>query len=147
MAGARQDLARLRHRHGRLGAPSARPPRQRGGGVAAGPATAAVAERWLASARAAGADVALIGACPGAVQDGVRIRALRRLGPLALIRALDAEDQLRPIDGVVAFGARAGLLLRAVPPGLRGQLSGITQETLPYTVNWRVREHPDVDPP
>jgi hypothetical protein len=116
-------------------------------GVAADPATAAVAERWLAHARAAGADVTLIGACPGAGQDGVRVRALRRLGPLALIRALDAEDQLRPIDAVVAFGIRAGLLLRAVPPGLRGQLSGITQETLPYTVNWRVREHPDVDPP
>jgi len=63
-----------------------------------------------------------------------------------LARALDAEDQLRPIDAVVAFGWRARLLLRAVPPGLRGQLSRITQETDPYTVNWTVREHPSVDP-
>lgn len=115
-------------------------------GVAAGSGMAAVAERWLACARAAGADVALIGACPDAGQRTVRVRSLRRLGPLALIRALDAEDQLRPIDAVVAFGSRASLLLRGVPPGLRGQLAGITQETDPETVNWRVREQPGVDP-
>jgi glycosyltransferase involved in cell wall biosynthesis len=114
-------------------------------GVAADSGTAAIAQLWLASARAAGADVALIGACP-AGQGGVRVRSLRRPGPLALIRALDAEEQLRPIDAVVAFGSRARLLLRMVPPGLRGQLSQITQETDPYTVNWTVRGHPGVDP-
>jgi len=57
---------------------------------------------------------------------------------------LDAEDQLRPIDTVVAFGWRSRMLLRGVPPGLRGELSDITQETDPETVNWTVREHVDL---
>jgi glycosyltransferase involved in cell wall biosynthesis len=113
-------------------------------GVAADPDMAAVAERWLACARATSADVVLIGACP-AGQGAVRVRSLRRLGPLALIRALDAEDQLRPIDAVVAFGSRARLLLRGVPPGLRGEMPEITQETDPRTVNWRAREHPGAE--
>jgi glycosyltransferase involved in cell wall biosynthesis len=110
-------------------------------GVAADARAAADAQRWLARARAAGADVALIAA--GQVEDrnGVRVRALRRPGPIALIRALDAEDQLRPFDAVIPFGLRAGALMRAVPPALRGELSGITQETQPDAVNWRSREH------
>lgn len=113
-------------------------------GVAPDAGTAAAAERWLMSARAAGADVALIGACPVAAQGTIRVRSLRRLGLLALIRALDAEDQLRPIDTVVAFGWRSRMLLRGVPPGLRGELSDITQETDPETVSWTVREHVDL---
>jgi glycosyltransferase involved in cell wall biosynthesis len=114
-------------------------------GVAADPDAVAAAQRWLGCARAAGADVALVGVRP-ARQSGIRMRPLRRVGPLMLTRALDAEDQLRPIDAVVAFGWRARLLLLAVPPGLRGQLSQITQETDPYTVNWTVREEPSADP-
>jgi hypothetical protein len=58
---------------------------------------------------------------------------------------LDAEEQLRPIDVVVAFGWRARLLLRGVPPGLRGEMPEITQVTDPRTVNWRVRERPGAD--
>jgi glycosyltransferase involved in cell wall biosynthesis len=106
---------------------------------------ASVAEEWLATARAAGADVALIGEPPAPSQSGVRTSAVARLGPLALIRALDAEEQLRPIDVVVAFGWRARLLLRGVPPGLRGEMPEITQVTDPRTVNWRVRERPGAD--
>jgi glycosyltransferase involved in cell wall biosynthesis len=109
-------------------------------GVAADPAAAAVAAGWLERARAGGADVALIGPSCAPMGGHVRVRALRRAGPLALIRALDAEDQLRPIDVVVPFGARARLLIRWVPSGLRGQLSAITQETSPETVKWTVRE-------
>jgi glycosyltransferase involved in cell wall biosynthesis len=114
-------------------------------GVAADPDAVAAAQRWLGCARAAGADVALVGVRP-ARQSGIRVRPLRRVGPLMLTRALDAEDQLRPMDAVVAFGWRARLLLRVAPPGLRGQLSQITQETDPYMVNWTVREQPGVDP-
>ncbi|HTZ65439.1 MAG TPA: glycosyltransferase family 2 protein [Solirubrobacteraceae bacterium] len=185
-------------------------------GVIADTSSAAEAECWLASAQAAGADVALIGphtcvagepvdahdggvepagthpgqagepvdAHDGGVEpagthpgqavepvdahDGgvepagthpgqaaepiysplpgpVRVRQLARSGPLALIRALDAEDQLRPADAVVPFGWRARLLMRGVPGGLRGELSQITQETDPATVNWRVRESSAVD--
>jgi glycosyltransferase involved in cell wall biosynthesis len=115
-------------------------------GVAADPAAAALATRWLERARDGGADVALVCSSPAAAQSDVRVRGLRRAGPLALIRALDAEDQLRPIDAVVPFGSRARLLLRWVPAGLRGPLSAIAQETSPETVKWRVREDAAVDP-
>jgi Glycosyl transferase family 2 len=119
--------------------------------VAADTSSARRAERWLESAQAGGADVALIcphgaiaGARGGVVPDAgggpIRVRPLARPGPLALIRALDAEDQLRPVDAVVSFGWRARLLMRGVPGGLRGELSQITQETDPETVNWKVRE-------
>jgi glycosyltransferase involved in cell wall biosynthesis len=110
-------------------------------GVAADPRALTDAQRWLARACAAGGDVVLIAAHPVEGRSGVRVRALRRLGPIALIRALDAEDQLRPFDAVVAFGPRARALLRAVPPALRGELRGITQETQPDAVNWISREH------
>jgi Glycosyl transferase family 2 len=110
--------------------------------VAADAGSARQAERWLAAAQAAGADVALI--APGAPDRdrdaSVRLRPLAKAGPLALIRALDAEDQLRPVDAVVAFGWKARLLARGVPSGLRGEMPQITQETDPQTVNWRVRE-------
>jgi glycosyltransferase involved in cell wall biosynthesis len=109
-------------------------------GVVADPRAVSEAQRWLARAQAAGADVVLIAPRPVEPRVGVRVRALPRLGPITLIRALDAEDQLRPFDAVVPFGPRAGALLRAVPPGLRGALSGITQETQPDAVNWRSRE-------
>jgi hypothetical protein len=115
-------------------------------GIATDPGTAQIAQRWLAGAAAAGGDVALISARSAPGRGTVRVRLLRRVGPLALIRALDAEDQLRPIDAVVAFGARARLLLRCIPSGLRGQLSDITQETDPGTVNWTVREHAGAAP-
>jgi hypothetical protein len=114
-------------------------------GVAADPAAARVAERWLATAQAAGGDVALIVQRPVAAQGPVRVRGVPGMRPLFLIRALDAEDQLRPIDAVVAFGRRARLLLRTVPRGLRGELATLTQETDPETVNWTVRKHAGVD--
>lgn len=84
---------------------------------------------------------------PGAGARGgpVRVRALDHAGLLSLIRALDAEDQLRPVDAVVPFGRRARLLMRGVPSGLRGELSQITQETDPSAVNWRARGPSPVD--
>jgi hypothetical protein len=39
---------------------------------------------------------------------------------MLLIRGLDAEDQLRPLDAVVPFGRRARLASRWLPAGLRG---------------------------
>ncbi len=121
-------------------------------GVAADANAAARAQSWLAHARSAGADVALIGPRSrqldrrGAAGDGaVRVRPLRRAGLLAMIRALDAEDQLRPADVVVPFGARTRLLMRGVPSHLRGEPLQITEETDPETVNWRVREQSGVD--
>jgi hypothetical protein len=92
---------------------------------------------WLARAARAGADVSLL--APGAVvagESGVRVRPIRRLGPLALIRGLDAEQQLRSIDGVLAFGRAARLLLRVVPSGLRGPLRTLRADINPSAVNW-----------
>lgn len=108
-------------------------------------AAVALAQEWLSRARAAGADAALIASSPAVDRSPVRVRALSHIGPLALIRALDAEEQLRTIDAVVAFGWRAGLLLRVVPGGLRGDMGDIRQETDPRTVNWTDREHDEAD--
>jgi glycosyltransferase involved in cell wall biosynthesis len=111
-------------------------------GVAAGERAAGRAVDWLDAASAAGADVALIAdALPAPSPGGVRVRPLASPGPLTLIRALDAESQLRPIDAVVAFGTRARLLMRVVPHGLRGSRSNITQASDPQTVDWRTRDH------
>jgi hypothetical protein len=90
---------------------------------------------WLARARGGGADVALVGAAPPVAAD-VRVRQLASIGPLSLIRALDAESQIRPLDAVVAFGRRARLLGRVVP---RGSLAHITQETDPRSIDWSTR--------
>jgi glycosyltransferase involved in cell wall biosynthesis len=108
-------------------------------GVALDAAGETRAVRWLGRARAGGADVALIVCGRSEGHDAVRVRRLPRFGPLALIRALDAEDQLRPIDALVTFDRRARLLARMVPRGLRGWMEPITQETDPAAVNWRSR--------
>jgi hypothetical protein len=107
-------------------------------GVAARARDAARAIEWLDSARAGGADVALVGPAPPVAGD-VRVRMLTPMGPLGLIRALDAESQVRPLDAVVAFGARARLLVRLVPPGLRGSLGHIAQGTDPRSIDWSTR--------
>jgi hypothetical protein len=74
-------------------------------------------EAWLAEAAAEGADVALVARWDSTL---VRGRRLDGAGPGALVRALDAEDQLRPIDALVPAGQRERLLLRIAPRALRG---------------------------
>jgi hypothetical protein len=91
-------------------------------GIARGAAAAEEACRWLAGAAAAGADVALISDAQGRRED-VRVRRLRRWGPLHLVRSLDAEQQLRPADAVVPFGRRAARAVRLLPRGLLGRHS------------------------
>ena len=51
--------------------------------------------------------------------------------PFALIRALSAEEQLRPLDAVIAFGPKARRLLRTVPQGLRGRVDGQAEWVTP----------------
>lgn len=87
------------------------------------------AMQWLEQARAQGADVALIApekACvehteqTGALVDAggpssthpLHVLPLRRLSSLQLVRALEAERQIRPIDALVGFGGAQRLLLR-----------------------------------
>ncbi|HVY95397.1 MAG TPA: hypothetical protein VHA54_00415, partial [Solirubrobacterales bacterium] len=56
----------------------------------------------------------------GGAADGIRRRRLDGRGPGGLVRALDAEDQLRPFDAVLLAGGRERLLARAAPGALRG---------------------------
>jgi glycosyltransferase involved in cell wall biosynthesis len=103
--------------------------------VAAGAAESATAARWLEGAASGGADVALIAPDPTPESD-VRVRRIDRMGALTLIRALDAEEQLRTIDAVVAFGRRARLMLHFVPPGLRGHMGDLSSDTDPAALAW-----------
>ena len=85
--------------------------------LALGEDAAAEAEAWLAQARASGADIGLVTDAREDANDPLRVRRAAGRGPLAVIRALDAEDQLRPVDGLVAFGRRAQRLVRRLPAG------------------------------
>jgi hypothetical protein len=87
-------------------------------GVAASAAATARLEPWLGAAAAAGADVVLITPEPGS--GPVRRRLVDGRGPGAFVRALDAEDQARPIDALVLAGRRERLLSRLAPRALRG---------------------------
>lgn len=87
-------------------------------GVALGRRGAARLAIWLEEAARNGADVALIGSPPPGSQ--LRHRALDRLGPGRLVRALDAENQLRPIDALLVAGRRERLALRLASRALRG---------------------------
>ena len=71
-------------------------------------------------AQAAGADVALVtDAPPDASRGRLHLRELERLTPLRLIRALDAEIQLRGSRRAGARGPRERRLARLFPPDLR----------------------------
>ncbi|HKO39259.1 MAG TPA: hypothetical protein VJU14_12910, partial [Solirubrobacterales bacterium] len=85
---------------------------------------------WLEEARRAGADVALVGASPpGEAQ--VPHRPFDRLGPGRLVRALDAENQLRPIDALLPAGRRDRLALRLAPAELRGAVPPLSTKESP----------------
>jgi hypothetical protein len=94
-----------------------------------GGATAAAA-RWLRELQAGGADVALISAEPAEDSD-VPQQRLRRLGPLALMRALETEMQVRPIGAVVPVGMRARVILRLLPGSLRPEIAGVSPSADP----------------
>ncbi|HEY7630277.1 MAG TPA: glycosyltransferase family 2 protein [Thermoleophilaceae bacterium] len=90
-------------------------------GVASGAAAASRAESWAAQAREAGIDVSLITTAPP--QNGaVRVRRIRRFGPLHLARALEAERQLRgQADALLVEGRVARALMRVMPASLKGR--------------------------
>jgi hypothetical protein len=98
-------------------------------GVALGRNGATALESWLREAGATGVDVALI--APTGATGTVRTRPLSSSTPAALARALDAEDQVRPIDGIVAAGLRERWLLKLLPRGLRGAVPPIDPGTSP----------------
>jgi hypothetical protein len=89
-------------------------------GVAAGEAQARRAAAWLAALGASDAETALITDVPHMELDGVRLRRVSHVGPLEVLRAVEAEHQLLPSDALVAAGKRARLALRLLPGRLGG---------------------------
>ena len=103
---------------------------------------ARVARGWLSGLQQRGVDVALIAVEPETAKESggdaggppraatvgaeVPLRVVKRLWPLAVIRALEVETQLRTIDAVVPVGRRARLVWRAIPGTLRPEIPGLT---------------------
>lgn len=85
---------------------------------------------WLEEAARQGADVSLVGSVP---PDGSTVphRPLDRLGPGRLVRALDAENQLRPVDALLPAGRRERHALRISPAELRGASPPLSPDTPP----------------
>lgn len=108
-------------------------------GVGLGASGGARLAAWLSEAAQAGADVALI--CGRDTPDtAVRVRRVSGIGPGALARALDAEDQLRPVDAIVPAGARERRLLGLSPGALRGAVEPLSPRQAPNTAVSSVRE-------
>jgi len=112
------------------GAEPAEPPRigpLRFVGIAIAPGDAVRLGAWLAGAAEMGGDVSLV--CRDAPAGlAVPVRELSGGGPGALARALDAEDQIRPIDALLAAGRRERALLRFCPRALRGGVPPLRPE-------------------
>jgi glycosyltransferase involved in cell wall biosynthesis len=92
--------------------------------LASGPAETARAARWAVRAAAdAQADVVVItDATLPPTTAALRRHAVPRLGPILATRALDAEEQLRPLDAVITFGGAARRALRVLPAAPRDAL-------------------------
>lgn len=107
-------------------------------GVARGRRGAARLAGWLEEAARGGADVSLVGAAPPPGST-VPHRPLDRLGPGRLVRALDAEDQLRPIDALLPAGRRERLALRIAPAALRGAVEPLSAAENPRQAQSRLQ--------
>lgn len=115
-------------------------------GIALGERSADRLARWLGEAAAAGADVALI--CREAGGEGtVRRRLVGRGTPGDVVRALDAEDQLRPIDALVPGGPRERAVLRLAPGSLRGAVVPLEPSSRPEDAERWVRAQTRIQKP
>ncbi len=95
----------------------------------AGPGAAeAAAVRWLGELASGGIDVALVGGREDPSADALPGQRVGRLLSLQTARALDVEMQIRTIDAVVPFGARAHLALRWLPRALRPSVAGVASD-------------------
>jgi hypothetical protein len=108
-------------------------------GIALGERGAIRLGTWLERAAAAGADVALIApsAAPG---TSVRHRPLAGTGPGELVRALDAEDQLRPVDALLPAGRRERWRLKLAPRALQGATGPLDRRMPPDEAMGAVQE-------
>jgi glycosyltransferase involved in cell wall biosynthesis len=95
--------------------------------------------RWVMGAQAAGADVGLVTDSPPDASSGLHVRELERLTPLRLIRALDAEFQLRGVDALVPWGPRERRLARLLPHDLRAPYRALDPDTDPAEAERLVR--------
>jgi glycosyltransferase involved in cell wall biosynthesis len=90
-------------------------------GIASGERAARTVAVRLVEARARGVDVVLVTDSPLA-DHAVRVRRVSHFGPLTLIRALEAERQLRgEWDSMLVEGRAARALARVLPGALRGR--------------------------
>ena len=76
------------------------------------------AHEWLGGLREQGVDVVLVSNDTG-LNGEVPLCTVESFRPLALMRAIDIETQVRELDALVAFGRRARLMRRLLPPSLR----------------------------
>jgi glycosyltransferase involved in cell wall biosynthesis len=88
--------------------------------LAAGARSSRAARDWLCAMQAKGLDVVLVTDEP-AVDGEIPLCAVAHFRPLTVMRAIDLETQVREVDAVVPFGARARLMRRLLPPTLRPQ--------------------------
>jgi hypothetical protein len=88
------------------------------------------AESWLLDLRERGLDVALITTEPWA-DDGLPTRRVAHMRPLAVLRAVQSEMDLRTVDAIVPVGGRAHLIARVLPPQLRPRIPGVEVEQDP----------------
>jgi glycosyl transferase family 2 len=134
-----------RLRDGTEGAPGGfglEPPRRgpvRIVGVALAAADAARLTGWLEAAAGMGADVALIAPDPPP-DTTVRLHRLSSRGPGGFVRALDAVDQLRPVDALLPAGRRERRRLRLASPALRGAMAPLEPSTPPAEAVKTVQE-------
>jgi hypothetical protein len=92
--------------------------------------SAARAAHWLAELQARGVDVVML--CEQRSPNaGVPQRTIAHLRPLAVVRALELERQVRLADAVVPFGRRARLVQRLLPLTLRPRIPDLRPELDP----------------
>ena len=91
---------------------------------------AQAAQRWLEKLHDAGLDVTLI--TEQSISDSeLPTQTIRRLRPVAVMRAIDLEMQIQAIHAVVAFGRRARLISRLLPSSLRPSIDGLSSDLDP----------------
>jgi len=101
--------------------------------VALAPAAlAGAAAAWLARAAALGADVVLV--TDGELDTTFRTRRLPKLGYRSVVRAVDSENQLRPLDALLLADGRGARWVRRMPRAMRGAIPPVTLEDAPAAV-------------
>jgi hypothetical protein len=103
--------------------------------------SARAARDWLSALRARGLDVVLV-TDDAAIDGDIPLCTVSRFRPLAIMRAIDLETQVRELDALVPFGRRARLMRRLLPPTLRPEVPGLRPEAdLAHSVELARQQH------